>query len=137
MKKFLALAIVALFSISAFATVPSNNATSWFNYANGIDISNPSGSSNGQWWALPGQPSKTFHRISVKDSSGCPIYIGHGTSPSQVADLIVGGSGVTDLNPVVYPMGLSYGGSATCIWWKRVSSACEPTSGDQIVNFIY
>ena len=154
MKTLFAVLSVALAALliapHSYATTPSNNTASYLNYANGPDplrwgtqanpVPGAATNTYGQWWATEGQPNKTFHLITVRDSSGCAFQLGHGTSPTQVVDLDIAAAGSAtagsnDTQTVQYNFGLSYGGSTTCIWWRSIN--CTPVQGEQIINFIY
>jgi len=144
--KFLCAALMALAFLTAsivatpdaHATAPSTlNAYSYLDYgaAPSALTYNQQGVAS-DWVALPGQPSRTFHRICVQDTSGKTIALGNGASPSITTQLIIAPQVGQSAQVTCYPFGLSYGGSSQSIWIKSYAGG-QANSGQNVINFLY
>jgi len=126
----------------AHAAPQTLNANSYLDYATKT-YDAYLGVNSTDWVALPGQPTKTFHRICITDDSGSTMQIGNGTSPSITVQLTYTGGTGASTRTTCFPFGLTYLGSSVSIWVRTLKSASSggtggaTTSGHQVVNFLY
>lgn len=87
------------------------------------------------WQPLPNQPVRSFHRLTVKNTSGQSIEIGYGTYAGVVRHVLIAADVGASAQTIVYPFGLSYGGTSQSVYIRAVSG--NATSGELTVNFLY
>ncbi len=132
------------FEREAKATTPTLNQSSYINYATVGTINyNVTGVGATDWVALPGQPTRTFHRICVQDTSGKTMELGQGVSPSITRQLLIPPTAGSSAVPVCYPMGLTYLGSTVSLWIRTVHGGSTgnasgfTSSGENVITFFY
>ncbi len=136
-------AIFSAFESKAEAAPATLNASSYLNFADSnAGTYNVTGVGTSDWVALPGQPTKTFHRVCIQNTSGATLELGNGASPAITRQFLIPPTAGQSAAPVCYPFGLTYLGSSVSLWIRAVhggtaGSGSRITSGELIFNFLY